>query len=970
MCLYRTALAYAGVPVLKNLGFLWRTNPIYFSDWFGWRWYSICANSSTNVCYLELRRVFSPIRHGRRRCFRVLFAVFDCSIEARYSLNKFLVRLYSTRLYSVSGSCVLPPELLIAIFWFAFGVPSTFSQYREAAAFRDRFAQICSYLRSFVRNTSALWTDLTVGDPLCVARVACRVADSVSIVRTVRVGLGVVSGPLLSRLFDALRPISMCCVAFHLRFSAAPGQVDIVSECFRRLDFRCLQTFTLHNASLERCDARFAYGLVARHVRVARIVNVALQLSWPTTFGSLTHLVLVGKDSSSYPTWFDYQNFCHRLPNLCALTLDRIGCGFLPDPASASPLIPLPKLRSLRLHFPDDLTLSHLLTRMRLPVVMSVLMAVPNAQHLEDLVEFGATFLATVKNLQLVSDFSRGDLAPFFRSCQSLHSLELSQRYDAVFSSLDGSRSAHLPCPLLRELGLYCTPSARVRDFLISRANGALPLERVKFKRRITEIDFRGESALWILQHCVVEIWAGYTVPFWARSLMSYSSSVMCVNIIEREDDEFDLSMLNEGYLEYIKSQSECELELDPFKACPAEVVSEILLRVPPPFEAWPRRHVRCRLEIATLSRRFREIVLRDPRFWACVYVDESTNPEVLRHEVALAKSVSVSLHVAMLHPHSRLLPGKFNLESNRMDVSYGPVYNGHWDRIMELVHSCMPTCRNFAVSTSTWRHTEFILRKMHTLDGSAVRSIFLNTATYSVDFQREAPHRRLFPHHDFLNNLQSFVMHQTFVLGCVGMYRHPRFGQSAYICGLIETQLSLGYVDDAIVLLLQHLSFPAIHTLDFTGHAESLEPIFVFTFVATCRFLSFVKHLSLDVNLSVKTLAYILVGMPSLRYLDLRQYSKPAALRMHAIMLHWGDICPAMECIWFSERIPSEIMHGMLSAAGPKHFGSNLCIVALGEKDTLGWCTVPVEYRMKDGVIVFSYSAYDKYKLVEFVRV
>ncbi|KAJ7608904.1 hypothetical protein DFH06DRAFT_1148656 [Mycena polygramma] len=588
MCLYRTALAYAGVPVLKNLGFLWRTNPIYFSDWFGWRWYSICANSSTNVCYLELRRVFSPIRHGRRRCFRVLFAVFDCSIEARYSLNKFLGRLYSTRLYSVSGSCVLPPELLIAIFWFAFGVPSTFSQYREAAAFRDRFAQICSYLRSFVRNTSALWTDLTVGDPLCVARVACRVADSVSIVRT------------------------------------------------------------LHNTSLERCDARFAYGLVARHVRVARIVNVALQLSWPTTFGSLTHLVLVGKDSSSYPTWFDYQNFCHRLPNLCALTLDRIGCGFLPDPASASPLIPLPKLRSLRLHFPDDLTLSHLLTRMRLPVVTSVLMAVPNAQHLEDLVEFGATFLATVKILQLVSDFSRGDLAPFFRSCQSLHSLELSQRYDAVFSSLDGSRSAHLPCPLLRELGLYCTPSARVRDFLISRANA-----------------LRGRNLGWV--HCS---FLGAS----KRSVVlqrSYSSSVMCVNIIEREDDEFDLSMLNEGYLEYIKSQSECELELDPFKACPAEVVSEILLRVPPPFEAWPRRHVRCRLEIATLSRRFREIVLRDPRFWACVYVDESTNPEVLRHEVALAKSVSVSLHVAMLHPHSRLLPGKFNLESNRMDVSY-----------------------------------------------------------------------------------------------------------------------------------------------------------------------------------------------------------------------------------------------------------------------------------------------------------
>ncbi|KAJ7615166.1 hypothetical protein DFH06DRAFT_1343866 [Mycena polygramma] len=493
---------------------------------------------------------------------------------------------------------------------------------------------------------------------------------------------------------------------------------------------------------------------------------------------------------------------------------------------------------------------------------------------------------------------------------------------------------------------------------------------------------------------------------------MSYSSSVMCVNIIERQDDEFDLSMLNEGYLEYIKSQSECDLELDPFKACPAEVVSEILLRVPPPFEAWPRRHVRCRLEIATLSRRFREIVLRDPRFWACVYVDESTNAEVLRHEVALAKSVSVSLHVAMLHPHSRLLPGKFNLESNRMDVSYGPVYNGHWDRIMELVHSCMPTCRNFAISTSTWRHTEFILRKMHTLDGSAVRSIFLNTATYSVDFQREAPHRRLFPHHDFLNNLQSFVMHQTFVLGCVGMYSaltHLEFQcvSSSYmptcqdVLDVLQdtrvlaslrisavllrrrcdarhgplvlshlTQLSLGYVDDAIVLLLQHLSFPAIHTLDFTGHAESLEPIFVFTFVATCRFLSFVKHLSLDVNLSVKTLAYILVGMPSLRYLDLRQYSKPAALRMHAIMLHWGDICPAMECIWFSERIPSEIMHGMLSAAGPKHFGSDLCIVALGEKDTLGWCTVPVEYRMKDGVIVPGYSAYDKYKLVEFVRV
>jgi hypothetical protein len=447
-------------------------------------------------------------------------------------------------------------------------------------------------------------------------------------------------------------------------------------------------------------------------------------------------------------------------------------------------------------------------------------------------------------------------------------------------------------------------------------------------------------------------------------------------------------------------------------------MVAEILLFVPPPFADSPSQYDASRHTLAVTSHQFRGVIMGDARFWAHIYIDESIPIDKLNFWIAQAASAQVVLFLKMLDYFCPVLPERFRHDTLTALNGAGlpmPIHRAHWTAIAEILHPVIMSCRHLYLATTNAAHTDVIFSILATSDKSSISSIHFNVSAHIVDMQR-LTWGSLFFSPNTTPRLRNLVMHQVFLLDAkhicaslthleitnLGTFFAPDADELLELLEAASRLVSLrldkivvarldGPTRDATVMkYLTHLAFewrsPTAITFLSRLRLPALQALFLFVsaveeqdatefnyFLTTCgEIIGSVSFATLGADIPLKQLVRLLQAMKNLRYLDTRPtQGHNMYLQFHAIFLHWKDLCPKMERIWFSDDIGDVIVDAMLSLAHAARFGTDLHIVSPSDDNTVLTSprfTIPREAHLLNDTQVSVWSAYDKAGPLRFV--
>lgn len=217
----------------------------------------------------------------------------------------------------------------------------------------------------------------------------------------------------------------------------------------------------------------------APNLRVLTLKDVPLPWSSLAAFPRLAALTVFSSSIGHEPTFADLRGLFAALPELSDLVLRAHSgpiCDENEDDADDEPML-LPALTTLELSFARKDSASHLLARLRLPVLRALTLG--NAVHndLTRLSAGGLPLLPLLTHLNVTNHAHECADFGFVRELPALRSVLLVGRARTFLEVLAGPRC---PCPRLRKLALSWVEPADLKATLAARAAAGHPVEDVK----------------------------------------------------------------------------------------------------------------------------------------------------------------------------------------------------------------------------------------------------------------------------------------------------------------------------------------------------------------------------------------------------------------------------------------------------------------------------------------------------------
>ncbi|KAJ7171232.1 hypothetical protein C8R46DRAFT_1216810 [Mycena filopes] len=456
-------------------------------------------------------------------------------------------------------------------------------------------------------------------------------------------------------------------------------------------------------------------------------------------------------------------------------------------------------------------------------------------------------------------------------------------------------------------------------------------------------------------------------------------------------DDSLSTSHLGAAYLVKINrfDASVSNVHVD---AIPNEILSKILLMVPIRFCDHPDLWDGGRRLVSRVCRRWASNVASTPAFWSQIYIDQRTILDQLYCWLLKAKASRLTFSLRSLVPAK--CPPRFHNNPVRQ-IRF-------WDAVGATISPFMPQCERFYITASAAISSNILLHSLSSLDGAAIDLVALCMTTFSMELQRFAQSDgdtaytcpvlftgRMRPRHlifdstfvawgplplyanvthlqleNLLEDMAPSVDELFELLPAMPVLQQLHIS-NVEVVGLDDftkeppclphvTHLFFALHETSCSCFLSMLQLPALRTLHLEFHAEEL----VSDFINHCKsVVSEVTTLLLDIQLdSILPLVGVLSMFPKLERLDGRDNLPYFSLAMHAISLHWPDLCPRLANLWIADAINPKLLSTLL------RFGRGLHIVSPMDLDTSEVMTIPREAWLNNDNNVVSRSCVTSY--------